>query len=108
MISLPWPPAKLSPNARTHWASKAKAARDYKMACFALMSKHRKELKGQNDFHLIFCPPDNRRRDLDNMLASSKHALDALSEITGVDDSNFTLTFKKGEPVKGGEILVIA
>ena len=29
-INLPWPPRELSPNARVHWAKKAKAAKAYK------------------------------------------------------------------------------
>jgi crossover junction endodeoxyribonuclease RusA len=106
MISLPWPPAKLSPNARAHWAVKAKAFKTYKFQCFALLSQHRDALRGRDSFGLKFLPPDKHRRDLDNMLASSKAALDALSEVTGVDDSQFNLTIAKGEPVKGGAVVI--
>jgi crossover junction endodeoxyribonuclease RusA len=106
MITLPWPPSKLSPNARLHWAAKAKAFKAYKMLCFALLSQHRAGLKGKQTLVLEFCPPDGRRRDLDNMLASFKAGIDAMSEITGVDDSQFLIAFRKGEPVKGGAVLV--
>ena len=108
MISLPWPPAKLSPNARTHWASKAKAFRQYKFQCAMLLSMHRDSIKGRDAYNLRFCPPDARRRDLDNMLSSFKAGIDALAEVSGIDDSNFSFALAKGEPVKGGEIQVIA
>jgi len=108
MITLPWPPAKLSPNARTHWAVKAKVFKQYKFQCAMLLSIHRSILKGRDSFALQFCPPDARRRDLDNMLAAFKAGIDALSDVTGVDDSKFSLALGKGEPVKGGAVQVLA
>lgn len=106
VIELPFPPAKLSPNARCHWAQKARVFKAYKFQCFALLARHRDQLQGRDSYELRFCPPDNRRRDLDNMLASSKAALDALALVSGVDDSKFNLTIAKGEPVKGGAVVV--
>jgi crossover junction endodeoxyribonuclease RusA len=55
---------------------------------------------------IAFCPPDNRRRDLDNMLASFKHGIDAISEAIGIDDYGFGFTIMRGEPVKGGCVRV--
>ena len=106
MIELPFPPAKLSPNARCHWATKARAFKSYKGQCMMLLSQYRKQLAGRDSFDLRFCPPDRHRRDIDNMLAASKAALDALSEVCGVDDSRFQLTIGKGEPVKGGALVL--
>lgn len=106
MIHLPFPPSKLSPNARCHWAQKARVAKQYRFQCLALLSQHRTVLKGKSDFTLEFRPPDRHRRDIDNMLAASKQAIDALSEITGVDDSKFSLTIGKGDPVKGGAVVI--
>ena len=106
MIELPFPPSKLSPNARCHWAQKARVFKAYKFQCFALLSQFRGELRGRNKFDLRFLPPDRHRRDLDNALAASKAALDALSEVCGVDDSQFQLTIAKGEPVKGGKVVL--
>lgn len=106
MISLPFPPAKLSPNSRCHWAQKARAFKAYKFQCFALLSQHRPELLGRDSFELRFLPPDRHRRDIDNMLAASKAAIDALSEVCGVDDSKFNLKIAKGEPVAGGAVVV--
>jgi hypothetical protein len=40
------------------------------------------------------------------MIAAMKHGIDALALITGVDDSQFKFTFAKGEPVKGGKVVI--
>ena len=106
MIELPFPPAKLSPNARCHWAQKARVFKKYKADCYILLSQHREQLRGRHTFDLRFLPPDRHRRDLDNMVAASKAAIDALAEITGVDDSQFRLTIAKGEPRKGGAVVI--
>lgn len=106
MIELPFPPSALSPNARPHWAKKARAFKAYKFQCFAVLSQFREALKGRTTFELRFLPPDRHRRDIDNMLAASKAALDALSEVCGVDDSQFSLTIAKGEPRKGGAVVI--
>ena len=53
-----------------------------------------------------FHPPDKRRRDLDNMLASAKQGIDAISAAIGLDDYHFGFTIVRGEPVKGGRIVV--
>ena len=106
MIELPFPPPKLSPNGRHHWAVKARAFKAYKTQCHALLSQHRDTLKGRESFELRFLPPDKHRRDLDNALASFKAGLDALALVTGVDDSQFKLTIAKGEPVKGGKVIL--
>lgn len=55
---------------------------------------------------ITFHPPDRRRRDLDNMLASAKALLDGFANACQVDDHRFELTLRRGEPVKLGEVLV--
>lgn len=56
--------------------------------------------------YLVFVPPDKRRRDADNLLASCKAALDGLSDAVGVDDSMFSIRFEidKVRTVKGGRV----
>lgn len=107
-IELPYPPAGLNPNARFHWAKKARLAKKFQADCIVLLQQHKKELAGRDTFSLTFCPPDNRARDLDNALSAMKHGLDALAMVCGVDDSKFKLTIAKGEPVKGGAVMVSA
>lgn len=106
MITLPWPPKELSPNARVHWAVKARAFKAYRLECWAEFAGHRAQLRGRNVFSFTFHPPSHRRTDLDNCFASVKAAIDALSEITGIDDSEFSFGIRKGEPRKGGAVIV--
>lgn len=105
-LTFPWPRKSLSPNARVHWSEKAKAAAGYKTVCCMFANRQREAINGCNTFRLVFCPPDNRRRDSDNMLASFKAGFDALSILTGVDDSKFQWSFARGEVVKGGAVIV--
>ncbi len=106
MIELPYPPPPLNPNANPHWALKARTAKKYKTQCHMLFSQHREALKGKDSFSLVFHPPSAHRRDLDNMVAAAKNLIDSLSLVAGVDDSHFKFTFAKGEPVKGGKVVV--
>lgn len=107
-ISFPWPPAALSPNARVHWATKAKAAKKYKEDCrWVCKASRRCGDLALGDVDITFHPPSKRRADADNMLASFKVGLDAISEFTGIDDSKFAISFRKSDPVKGGEVRVL-
>lgn len=108
IVVLPWPPSELSPNTRVHWAKKAKAAkkygRDAYFASFAIGNSPPADCAPL--VSITFNPPNNRRRDLDNMLASIKSGLDGIASAIGVDDSKWALTITKGEPVKGGLVTV--
>lgn len=106
-VVLPWPCRELSPNARVHWARKARAAKTYgTIAAFeALQLKRPKGLKCVRVV-IEFYPPDNRRRDLDNMLASMKPAIDGIAAAIGVDDSKWEISMKKGAAVEGGLVVV--
>lgn len=106
MITLPWPPKELSPNARCHWATKARAFKAYRLDCWACFTGFRVALRGRNSFGVTFHPPSRRRGDIDNMFASIKAAIDALAQITGIDDSAFSFTIAKGEPRKGGAVVI--
>ncbi len=55
---------------------------------------------------ITFQPPNKIARDLDNMLASIKSGLDGIAAAIGVDDSKWTITIQKGQPVKGGAVVV--
>ena len=107
MITLPWPPKELSPNTSgVHWAAKARAVKSYRLECWATFAAHRAQLRGRSSFAFTFHPPSARRHDLDNCLASVKAAIDALAQITGIDDSEFSFTIAKGEPIKGGQVVI--
>lgn len=102
-ITLPWPPAGLSPNARLHWAKLAKLKKVYRTACaYQAMAQGVRQIKAKKlHINLIFIPPTRRAYDLDNALARMKSGLDGLADALGVDDSLWSLTIQKGEGIGG-------
>lgn len=112
VIDLPWPPKELHPNARVHWAKRAKVARRARSdaAWFALSSGVRThDFAGLESLNvaLVFLPPDNRRRDTDGMFASIKSYLDGIADVVGVDDSKWVFTgIRRGDPQKPGVVRV--
>ncbi len=107
-ITLPWPSPKLNPNARIHWGKRAKASKRYKLDCgWACKAAGVRPLAIKRAAVAVtFHPPDKQRRDLDNMVASIKAGLDAVSAAVGVDDSRFELILARGEPRPGGAVIV--
>jgi len=92
-LVLGWPPRDLSPNARCHWAKKAKAAKAYRKACWALTKEAGIRIDWQGEIHLwiTFFPPDRRSRDDDNLIASFKNGRDGVAEALGIDDKRFRI-----------------
>lgn len=107
-VTIPWPPAGLSPNARLSRFEKARVAKAYRITCgqTALAAGLRRLSPGPLHLTITFAPPDARRRDLDNMLSSLKSGLDGLSDVLGVDDSLWTLTLSKAPPMKPGAVFI--
>lgn len=108
VVVLPWPDKTLHPNARPHWAKKAAAVKKARADAHWLTWSH----VGRNlrwagaRVSVTFNPPDKRRRDIDGMIASHKAAQDGIADAIGVDDSKFELSYRIGEPVKGGAVRV--
>ncbi|MBL4664995.1 MAG: RusA family crossover junction endodeoxyribonuclease, partial [Nitrospinaceae bacterium] len=91
IVQLPYPPKELNPNHRIHWAKKAKITKSYKREC-----GYQCVLQGVGGINtetvrvtVRFYPPDNRKRDLDNVIAASKAAFDAVALHIGVDDAKW-------------------
>ena len=112
-ITLPWPDARLHPNKRLHFHAVAKvkktARHDAWVAGIAATTPANRDMYKRADtlnVEVLFLPPDNRRRDTDGMLTSCKAALDGIADALGVDDSRWRLTIDRGEPVKGGAVIV--
>lgn len=107
-IELPWPARALHPNARVHWSVKAKATKAARRdAAWAGMAAGIRSIKADAlRVTAIFHPPDNRRRDADNMLASLKPSFDGIADVCGVDDSRWEIAIKRGEAVKDGKVVV--
>lgn len=110
-LELPWPPRQLSPNARQHWATLAKAKKAYRARCAAIgrQAGGRALVAGRERLavHLSFFPPNRRGRDWDNLLASMKSGLDGLADALGVNDSRWRLSMEiVDEPVRNGVVVV--
>lgn len=110
MVVLPWPSRTLAPNMRVHWAQKARAAKIARSeaAWWARAAGVRPVRKPPQafDVSLIFHPPDARRRDLDNLIASMKASLDGIADAMGVDDNLFRIHARRGEPKEFGAVRI--
>ena len=106
IVILPWPHAGLSPNARVHRMKLVSLKRKYRSQCaWECQIQNLRKIDAEYlHITITFHPPDKRRRDLDNMLASIKSGLDGVADIVGVDDSKWTLTIVRGLPVRSGQI----
>ena len=107
-VTFDWFPKALNPNWRGHWSKKAKAAKAYRYDCFILALKGNLDVdwEGPVNVSLTFHPPDKRRRDLDNCIASVKNLLDGVADALAVNDSRFRLSCWIGEPVNNGSVHV--
>jgi crossover junction endodeoxyribonuclease RusA len=81
-MPLPWP--ELSPNARVHWAAKHTATAEYRerariAACIAVPASQRPRWR---EARICFAAyfKTARRRDPDNLIASTKSLLDGLRD----------------------------
>lgn len=109
-LTLPWPDKHLSPNARLHWSRKSRLVKLARQAAWGAVLEARGRapaLRGER-LHLtwVFCPPDRRRRDMDNIIGSLKATADGIADALHFDDSKFVSTYQFGEPVKGGAVVV--
>ena len=110
-IVLPWPDRALHPNARTHWAKRAKLAKGQrglaKVRAY-VAGWHRVEWpEGRLHVWIDGYPQDRRRRDADGLLSSLKSALDGIADAMGVDDMRFVPhPFVKDEVRKPGEVRI--
>lgn len=111
---LPWPPKELSPNARVHHMQRSRHAKKYREACGLLVKSAwgslAKAMKIDRypllHLWLVFEPPDNRRRDDDNMIGAFKPGRDGIADALGIDDQKFALHVIKGMKHKGGRVKV--
>ena len=94
IIRLPFPPAELSPNRKNGRARKSTitAKKSQREAAFYATKQAASAYKapdGHIPLSLLFLTPDKRHRDLDNLLASAKSAIDGMAQAIGIDDSRF-------------------
>jgi crossover junction endodeoxyribonuclease RusA len=109
MIELPFPAKCLWPNARPHWAAKAKAFKAHKEWAYVagMIGYGMARVDARIDWSVTIHPKTAHAIDDDNARASLKAYQDGLALALGVDDKQFnapTLTF--GEPIKGGLVRI--
>lgn len=114
-IRLPWPDKKLFPNWKRshHWTqyrpAERKAREDGCIATCAAIS-HDKRLQivsgGTIKLHVVFTPPDRRKRDDDGMIGAFKNWRDGIADAFKCDDNRFRCTYEIAEPKAPGGVLV--
>jgi crossover junction endodeoxyribonuclease RusA len=95
-----------------HWGKtngvKGKAYDDAYMLTYEAMQRGAwANVTGRVPVVLTFHAPDKRHRDLDNLLAASKAALDGVAAALHMDDREFEpVTLKRGPVAKHGALVV--
>jgi crossover junction endodeoxyribonuclease RusA len=113
-IELSWPDRALSPNSRKHWRAKSRYQQDAHKEGYIIMDQWLRAHqapeggpKGALPVLMLFCPPDRRGRDLDNLGASMKWALDGIADALDINDRAFRpVTSDWGDVCKPGKVIV--
>jgi crossover junction endodeoxyribonuclease RusA len=107
-IDFPWPSRDLHPNARVHWAKKAKATKAARAdAGWAAKAAGVGKIDAKTLIvTATFAPPDRRLRDHDGMLSNIKAYLDGIADVTGVDDSQWEIAIRRAAPRRGGNVRI--
>lgn len=112
IITLAWPDSLLSPNRVANWRKKA-TARKVARARAAIATRAGVGSLGaippdaSLEVSLTFCPPDKRKRDMDNVLSSLKSAIDGMADALSVNDSLFVYRMAWGDVVPGGRVVAV-
>ena len=108
-ISLQWPDPGLSPNARKHYRQKAQLVSVARQMAHLLtvITDQRASIPPDVplETRLTFYPPDKRRRDIDNLLASMKSSLDGIFDALETNDNRVKRTVLEwGEVAQPGRV----
>ena len=101
----------LSPNSHISRYDKAEAVRTARLEALALARNAGAHLmqfpEGRIGMTITFYFPDDRRRDIDNCLASLKGALDGIADALGINDERLLpVLLDRGLNVPGGQVVV--
>ena len=101
-VILPWPYEALWPNARPHWAAKAKATKAYRFAVKCLVGNAEPGV-----VRITFCPKSRGPiPDRDNCIAAFKAGQDGIADALGVNDRDLIFTHEFGDRCKDGGVIV--
>jgi crossover junction endodeoxyribonuclease RusA len=114
-IELPFPPLNLNEQRRQHWATKRKEIANVREVTGWLVRKARIPQHGRVEVWVTYFPPDRRRRDADNIVATLKPVCDALVDLRVVPDDTPEFMVKhmpivgpKDESGRGRLLLTVA
>lgn len=102
---LPFPDSRLSPNGRRDRRGLTAVRAIARNIGYVETMVSGLRFPDRTPLHLFltFYPPDNRRRDGDNLIGAFKSYQDGIFRALGIDDSNVKLTtFGLGKKVDGG------
>jgi crossover junction endodeoxyribonuclease RusA len=107
-VTLGWPSRALSPNARTHWAMLARAKKAARREGYvSAIQTSADVIASPVSIQVTFTPPNARRHDIDNLIASIKAHLDGISDAIGIDDSRWIWAAPViAKPEKPGRVVV--
>ena len=107
-FTVSWPPPDLWPNSRVDRRRSTATRNRYKSEGWAAaLAAGARNLEAEAlHVTLVFHPPDRNRRDIDNLVGASKYLIDGIALATGVDDSLWALTARRGAVVEGGCVAV--
>ena len=108
-LTLPWPAKALLSNARVHWAAKARAtAAARREAWITALQVGVRGMGPEAVLEFTLHPPDNRRRDVQNMPGTMKAVIDGIADAMGCDDRLFQCVFptRFAEVWPGGAVVV--
>ena len=99
LITLPLPPADLSPNTRKDRRQTTATRRGYRehacLLAIAAQGSHRRQWTAATVAYRFYLP-DRRRRDIDNLIAAAKPVLDGLQDARVIaDDSGVLLSAER-------------
>lgn len=105
IIDLPWPHKSLSPNARVHWAEKARATKKAREWAQWVSCSYGPIEASELKVTVTFNPPDRRSRDDDNLMSSVKAYRDGIADSLEVNDKVFRMQPPViGNVMQGGNV----
>ena len=108
VIRLPWPEPALWQNRKVHWAKRAKATKSARAEAWALTIEQKVPRIPGAILEFSFHPPSRAKRDIQNMPATQKAAIDGIADAMGCDDNGFRVRWPEtfGSIVNGGCVVV--
>ena len=116
-IILPWPPHALWPNAHSLWQARARAtlqthaaAREATILAAWDQGQSSETIdltRAEIPLEVTFHASTRRRYDKDGAIGACKGYFDGIAEALGVDDHHFSATPHRGEPVPGGQVVIV-